>query len=313
VHAVAGRLAQVRALELSPVAFRRVALAAALALWFIVASGAAVRLTGSGLGCEHWPGCTAGNPFPQKGYHAFVEFSNRVVAFVTICLTLAAWLAARRTPGLPRWAVRLALFTFAGTLAQAPLGYVTVKLKLHPLIVMTHLLLSMVVLAAGVVLLLEALGLEHGHVPAFVSRRFKRLWLGFVAATFALIVSGTFATAAGPHSGGDHVKRFGTFTTSLHVHAYVVAAFTLTWACAFAWLGVKAHWFTPKLLRVAQVALGLLAVQIGLGELQYRTHLPWPLVLTHVAVSAAVWAFVVGLAVLFLRPLAPLAPTRLTE
>jgi cytochrome c oxidase assembly protein subunit 15 len=313
VHAVAGRLAQVRALELSPVAFRRVALAAALALWFIVASGAAVRLTGSGLGCEHWPGCTAGNPFPQKGYHAFVEFSNRVVAFVTICLTLAAWLAARRTPGLPRWAVRLALFTFAGTLAQAPLGYVTVKLKLHPLIVMTHLLLSMVVLAAGVVLLLEALGLEHGHVPAFVSRRFKRLWLGFVAATFALIVSGTFATAAGPHSGGDHVKRFGTFTTSLHVHAYVVAAFTLTGACAFAWLGVKAHWFTPKLLRVAQVALGLLAVQIGLGELQYRTHLPWPLVLTHVAVSAAVWAFVVGLAVLFLRPLAPLAPTRLTE
>jgi cytochrome c oxidase assembly protein subunit 15 len=313
VHAVAGRLAQVRALELSPAAFRRIALAAAVALWFIVASGAAVRLTGSGLGCEHWPGCTAGNPFPERGYHSFVEFSNRVVAFVTICLTLAAWLAARRTPGLPRWALRLALFTFAGTLAQAPLGYITVKLKLHPLIVMTHLLLSMVVLAAGVVLLLEALGLEHGHAPAFVSQRFKRLWLGFVAATFALIVSGTFATAAGPHSGGEHVKRFGTFTTSLHVHAYVVAAFTFTGACAFAWLGVKAHWFTPQLLRVAQVALGLLALQIGLGELQYRTHLPWPLVLTHVAVSAAVWAFVVALAVLFLRPLAPLVPSRLAE
>jgi cytochrome c oxidase assembly protein subunit 15 len=313
VHAVAGRLARVRALELSPAAFRRVALAAAIALWFIVASGAAVRLTGSGLGCEHWPGCTAGNPFPQKGYHSFVEFSNRVVAFVTICLTLAAWLAARRTPGLPRWALRLALATFAGTLAQAPLGYITVKLKLHPLIVMTHLLLSMVVLAAGVVLLLEALGLEHGHVPAFVSRRFRRLWLGFVAATFALIVSGTFATAAGPHSGGEHVKRFGTFTTSLHVHAYVVAAFTATGACAFAWLGVKAHWFTPRLMRVAQGALGLLALQIALGELQYRTHLPWPLVLTHVAVSAAVWAFVVALAALFVRPLALVAPSRLGE
>lgn len=310
MHAVASRFARVRALELSPVAFRRVALAAAVALWAIVASGAAVRLTGSGLGCEHWPGCTAGNPFPQKGYHSVVEFSNRVAAFITISLTLTAWLGARRTPGLPGWAVRLALGTFAATLAQAPLGYVTVKLKLHPLIVMTHLLLSIVVLAGGVVLLLEALGLEVGHAPAFVSRRFQRLWLGFVAATFALILSGTFATAAGPHSGGDHVKRFGTFQTSLDVHAYTVVAFTLTGACAFAWLGVKAHWFTPRLLRVAQVALGLLALQIALGEIQYRTHLPWPVVLAHVAVSAAVWAFVVALATLFVRPLAPLAPAR---
>ena len=313
MHAVATRLARVRAFELSPAAFRRVALAAVLALWVIVATGAAVRLTGSGLGCEHWPGCTAGNPFPQKGYHSVVEFSNRVVAFCTICLTLAAWLAARRTPGLPRRAVRLALGTFLGTLAQAPLGYVTVKLKLHPLIVMTHLLLSIVVLGAGVVLLLEALGLEVGHAPAFVSRRFQQLWLGFVAATFALILSGTFATAAGPHSGGDHVKRFGTFATSLHVHAYVVAAFTLTGACAFAWLGVRSHWFTPRLLRVAQAALALLALQISLGEIQYRTHLPWPVVLAHVSISAAVWTFVVALAVLFVHPLAPLAPTRIAE
>ena len=115
-------------------------------------------------------------------------------------------------------------------------------------------LLSIVVLGAGVVLLLEALGLEVGQAPAFVSRRFQQLWLGFVAATFALILYGTFATAAGPHSGGDHVKRFGTFTTSLHVHAYVVAAFTLTGACAFAWLGVRSHWFTPRLLRVSRRA-----------------------------------------------------------
>ncbi len=301
------RPAHVRAFELSPVAFRRVALAAAVGLWIIVATGAAVRLTGSGLGCEHWPGCTAGNPFPQKGYHSFVEFSNRVVAFFTIVLTLVAWLAARRTPGLPRWAVLLALGTFAGTLAQAPLGYITVKLKLHPLIVMTHLLLSMVVLAAGVVLVLEAFGLELGHARPFVSRRTRRLWLALVAATFALIVSGTFATAAGPHSGGEHVRRFGTFQTSLHVHAYAVAAFTLTGALAFAWFGGRREVSRP-LRRFAQVAVGLLALQILLGEIQYRTHLPWPVVLAHVAVSAAVWAAVVALATLFLRPVAPFSP-----
>jgi len=44
---------------------------------------------------------------------------------------------------------------------------------------------------------------------------------------------------------------------------------------------------------------------MGLGELQYRTHLPWGLVLAHVAVSTAVWSSVVALASLIRRPLAP--------
>ena len=42
------------------------------------------------------PGCTAGDHFPSNGYHSFIEFSNRVVAFLTIVMTLVAWLAARR-------------------------------------------------------------------------------------------------------------------------------------------------------------------------------------------------------------------------
>ncbi len=116
----------------------------------------------------------------------------------------------------------------------------------------------------------------------------------------------------GPHSGGDHVKRFGTFQTSLDVHAYTVAVFTVIGALSFAWFGARVGRFSKPLLRVAQAALGLLALQILLGEIQYRTHLPWPLVLAHVAVSAAVWASVVALATLFARPVAPFAPNRLT-
>src|SRR5262249_36250900 len=182
VHVASSPLARVRAFELSPAAFRRLAVAAAGALWVIVATGAAVRLTGSGLGCEHWPGCTAGDPFPARSVHAFAEFSNRVAPPPPTGLPPGGWPAPRRTPGLPRWAVRLGLATFLGTLAQAPLGYITVKLKLHPLIVMTHLLLSMIVLAGGVGLLLQALGLEGGPAPRFVSRSFRRLWPRFGAA-----------------------------------------------------------------------------------------------------------------------------------
>ena len=307
MHVESTQLARVRGLSLSPTAFRRIALASAVMLWLIVGTGAAVRLTGSGLGCQHWPGCTAGDPFPSNGYHSFIEFSNRVVAFITIVATLVAWLAARRTPGLPRGARALALWVFLGTLAQAPLGLITVKLHLHPLIVMTHLLLSAVVLAGGVVLLVEALRLELGAIPPLVPQRLQRIGLVFAGAAFVLVVSGTFATAAGPHSGGQDVKRFGTFWTSLQTHAYIVAVFS----AAFAWLLVSL-WSrrerSPRLFRLALVLAGLLAVQIVVGEVQYRTHLPWGLVLVHVFLAALVWASIVGLVTLLYRPIAWLRP-----
>jgi heme a synthase len=307
VHVESTQLARVRGFSLSPTAFRRIALASALMLWLIVGSGAAVRLTGSGLGCQHWPGCTAGDPFPSNGYHSFIEFSNRVVAFITIVATLVAWLAARRTPGLLRGARTLALWIFLGTLAQAPLGLITVKLHLHPLIVMTHLLLSAVVLAGGVVLLVEALRLELGSVPPLVPLRLRRVGLVFAGAAAVLLVSGTFATAAGPHSGGEHVRRFGTFGPALQTHAYLVAVF----AGAFVWLlaGLASRRErSPRLFRLALILAGLLAVQILIGEVQYRTHLPWGLVLVHVLLAAGVWALIVALVTLLHRPIAWLRP-----
>src|SRR5947208_15524378 len=101
-----------RAFALSPAWFLRLAALELFALWLIVATGAAVRLTDSGLGCRHWPGCEAGHPLPAKNAHAFVEFGNRLVGGVTIAFTLIAWLAARRTPGLPAHVTRLALIVF---------------------------------------------------------------------------------------------------------------------------------------------------------------------------------------------------------
>ena len=154
--------ARARRLELSPATFRRIALAAALWLWLIVLTGATVRLTSSGLGCEHWPGCTAGNPFPSKSYHSFIEFGNRIVSALTILATFVAWIGARYTPGLPRWLRRLALATFVGTLAQAPLGAITVYAGLNPWLVMSHFLLALVVLAGGVVVAVEAFSFERG-------------------------------------------------------------------------------------------------------------------------------------------------------
>src|SRR5438477_13147859 len=122
VNAQPTALARLRALVLTPAQLLPLALAQLGALWLIVGTGAAVRLTDSGLGCRDWPGCEAGHPLPAKNAHAYIEFGNRVVGGVTILITLLVAALAWWTP-LGRRTRPLALVLFLGTLAQAPLGY----------------------------------------------------------------------------------------------------------------------------------------------------------------------------------------------
>ena len=303
MHVESTRLGRVRALALSPTVFRRLAATSAAALFVIVSTGAAVRLTGSGLGCESWPGCEPGQVFPAKDYHAFIEFGNRLVGGGTILLTLAACAGAFLTPGLVRWARRLAAGVFLGTLAQAPLGALTVELHLHPLSVMAHLLLSFVVLAGAVVLVLEALALERGAAPAEpFPRELRVAGLVLAGTCFALVVSGTFATAAGPHSGGEDVRRFGDATTSVYAHAGVVAVFGSAFLFVLGYLAARRD-RAPRAVATALVVLALLLTQAAVGAIQYHTELPWWLVLVHVALAASVWVGTVVLAAQLWRPL----------
>ena len=298
------RLARFRAIGLSRTGFRRLAALGVLMLFAIVSTGATVRLTASGLGCQHWPGCQAGNPFPASGLHSYIEFGNRVVAGLTIFVTLAVALAAFLTLGLERRTARLAGAVFVGTLAQAPLGAITVYLDLHPLIVIPHLLISMLLLGGAVLVLLDALRIERGEAQPALPSELRRFIPVLPAACFALLVSGAFATAAGPHSGGHKVARFGTLDVALVFHAASVAGFGLALIFLLGYLVARRD-RSPLAFRGAAGVVVLTLVQMGLGELQYRTHLPWGLVLAHVAVSAAVWSGVVALASLIRRPLAP--------
>ena len=300
VDVESGTVARARTFEVSPERFRALALAALGALWLIVATGAAVRLTASGLGCESWPGCTEGNPFPANDHHAFVEFGNRLIAGVTILTTAVAALAAWFTRGLPRWTAWLALALFLGTLAQAPLGALTVAFHLHPLLVMPHLLLSIAVLGAAVVVALEAVALVRGHGPPY-SHELRRAGVVLVAGCFGLVVSGALTTAAGPHSGGEEVARFGSFDIALYTHAAAVAIFGLALVFVLGYLAAR-RGEAPRLFRAVAALVVLVVVQMGIGELQYRAELPWWLVLVHVALAATVWVAVVALAAYLWRP-----------
>ena len=157
-------LPRLRRLAVSVQTFRRLVLANVLMLIVIVATGATVRLTGSGLGCLHWPGCTAGDPLPNNGVHSYVEFSNRIVSAVAITVTLATFVTAFRVPS-SRAVRALAGGTFLGTLAQAPLGAITVKYHLNPWLVLSHFLTSMVVLGLGVLLALAVWNVRGEPVP----------------------------------------------------------------------------------------------------------------------------------------------------
>ncbi|MBV8561770.1 MAG: COX15/CtaA family protein, partial [Actinobacteria bacterium] len=150
-----------RGLTLSPLAFRRLALAATAALVLIVATGATVRLTGSGLGCPHWPTCNAAHALP-KGYHSTIEFTNRMISGLVVLTALALPLGAWRTRGLGRRAKLLALGVCVGTLAEAPLGAITVYYDLNPWLVISHLVLSLTTLCLAVLTLLEADRLVRG-------------------------------------------------------------------------------------------------------------------------------------------------------
>ena len=299
---------RIRGIAFSPTQFLRLAAVELFALWLIVGTGAAVRLTDSGLGCRHWPGCEKGHPLPAKDAHAYIEFGNRLIGGVTIALTLLTWLGARRTPALPRWTVRLAFAIFVGALAQAPLGYLAVKSDLRWPVVMSHLLLSMLLLGGAVVLVLEARGAAEGHIEALVPRELQRLGYVFAGACLALVVSGTFATAAGPHSGGgEHVDRFASLKPTVYAHAVVVGVFLAALLFSLGYLAAR-RGRSPRLFVGGLVVFALLLVQMAIGEVQWRTHLPWGVVLAHVLLAATVWAGTVALATLFVRPLRSLAP-----
>lgn len=300
-----GVLARLRARRVAPGRFVAWSAAALGALFVVVTSGAFVRLTASGLGCENWPRC-GDKPFPEQGFHAFVEFGNRLVALVGIVLTLVVWLASRRVEGLPgrvRW---LALAAFLGTVAQIPLGGVTVILDLHPLAVMSHFLLALGVVALAVLVALEAWGHHRGTGPPVASRGWRVAATLGVPVCLAMVVTGAVVTASGPHSGGEDIRRLGVeVTDAVYVHVRASAVYGIGFL-AIGWLLLRERRAAPGVARLGGVLLAVLLGQMAVGEIQYRNALPWGLVLVHVLLAAMIWTLTVAIAAALWRPPLPL-------
>ena len=295
-----------RARTVSARTFLRIATASSVALFLVITSGAFVRLTGSGLGCENWPSC-GDRPYPEQGFHAFVEFGNRMVALAGIVLTLVTVLASRRTEGLSAWGRWAALGAFLVAVAQIPMGGITIALDLHPLAVMTHFLLGLAAFGLALIAALEAWSLRDGRAPA-VSPRWFRLFVtaAGLPACVVLIVTGAVVTASGPHPGSSaDVHRLSYWSDSIYVHVRVAAAFGIG-VLVVGWLLWRIRETYPGLIRIWAGLLAVLVAQAIVGEVQYRNGLPWGVVLVHVALAASIWAFSLALAYVLWRPPVPL-------
>ena len=282
----------------TPDAYRRVTLLATAALGFIMVTGGAVRLTGSGLGCPDWPNCEQGRLVAPLEFQPMVEFVNRcVTGLVSVAIILAVLGSLRRSPRR-RDLVGLSLGLVGGVVAQIVLGKFTVKYDLDPKFVMAHFLLSIVMLANAVVLHWRAGQPDRGQVRPLVTS--EVLWLGrLITATTALVVFlGTVVTGAGPHGGDEMARRLDV---SLHraaqIHGMTVV---LLLAEVIATLVVLRRTEAPPAVRRrGAVLLGVLLAQGTVGYVQYFTGVPVLLVGIHIAGAVTVWAaalwFLLGL------------------
>jgi cytochrome c oxidase assembly protein subunit 15 len=279
---------------ITPRAYQRVAEVALAALTLIVFTGAAVRLTGSGLGCPDWPKCYGGVA-PPLDTHAWIEYGNRLISgLVGLAAVAAGVLAWRRRP-FRRDLALLGVLLPLGVVGQAVLGGFTVRNHLAPGFVMAHFALSMLILVAAVTLAWRARH-EPGEQPRLLGR-------GSVWAVRALlpigalaIFLGTAATAAGPHAGGagtgDIIDRLewkgaGTLDWAIHQHARIATVLGL--AVVGVYVLLRRRGAPADVLRPVTVAAVLLAVQGTVGAIQYALEVPAEIVWVHVSLAALTW------------------------
>ena len=258
----------------------RWAWATVIANTVIILTGGLVRLTGSGLGCPTWPKCTEESfvPHSELGINGLIEFGNRLLTYVLIAVVVATFVAVWRWSGTSRELRRLAAVIALGVPFQGVIGGITVLTDLNPWIVALHLILSLILVSASVLLVVRV----RGGASTVHTSRTRLLVVVTYAVLWIVVYLGTIVTGSGPHAGDDEAPRNGLDPQVMsHVHAFsVYALIALTLACCYLLRNTTARILAVTLL-VAELAQGLI------GFVQYFTDLPIALVATHL-VGAAV-------------------------
>ena len=248
----------------------------------LVLTGGLVRLTGSGLGCPTWPKCTDDSFVPHEalGVNGRIEFGNRMLTYVLVAVAIATAVAVWRWAGSDRFMKRLVILMGLGIPLQGVVGGISVLTDLNPWVVSIHLLLSMVLISAAVLLVVRVRGVDSDGLATpyawLIRLTYVVLW--------GVVYLGTIVTGSGPHAGDAKAPRNGLDPADIsQAHADVVFLLVgLTFGC---WLALRGT--APVAARAALVLLVIELAQGLIGFVQYWTDLPVALVATHL-VGAAV-------------------------
>ena len=246
----------------------------------IIATGGAVRLTGSGLGCPTWPTCTPDSLIPTEelGYHSLIEFGNRMMTGVVGILAVVLFLLVWRIRAERRDLFTLSVIVGAGVVAQAIVGGVTVWTGLNPFIVGFHYVSSLVLVCVSAVFLArmdQPTGRRELAVPGW----YAALTHTTSAVLLVSIVFGVLTTGSGPHSGDAAAGRTGFDSEILeHIHAwpgYLLLVLTLVLVVAAWRLELPTLGWSVALLvaELVQVAIGLYQARNGLPPLAVGIHM----------------------------------------
>ncbi|MEY3093197.1 MAG: hypothetical protein RIU67_1980, partial [Actinomycetota bacterium] len=272
---------------ISPRSYSRLALTALVFLCVIVLTGAAVRLTGSGLGCEDWPRCNEERFIDVSSTHGAIEQINRLFTGLVALSVILAVLGAHRR--LPRRAdlVRLAWGLVAGVIGQVVLGGIVVLTDLHPLANQGHFLLSMILVTNATVLWVRSR--DEQLLRRAESRNFsQRLALLAFALGCVALYTGTIVTGSGPHAGDEDARRFGFDISHVaRIHGISVVMFLIALLSIIVVVRRrKNEWRAMSGVLEATMAIGV--IQAALGYTQYFNDIPAALVAIHIAGATAI-------------------------
>jgi len=280
----------------TPVALRRWALGGVITSALIILTGAAVRLSQSGLGCPDWPNCTAGS-LAAAGttgdplIHRWIEFGNRLVTVAIFVIAVGVFVAAWRYRGADgrrrRDLVWLAAAQPGAIVAQAVLGGIVVITKLNPALVSVHFLASVALVAATVALYMRCQEGTSQPRP-YVPRPVRLVALGVVGTVALMMAAGTVVTGTGPLAGARDVARYHLpLEGATQLHADI--GWLLAGLVVALLLGLRVSDAPRKAVRLGWLLLGLIGLQGVIGYAQYFSGLPAGLVWVHVTGSTAIW------------------------
>ncbi len=298
----------------TPVTMRRIALAGVLAAVAIMLTGAAVRLSQSGLGCPDWPRCTASAIFPDQSsaadplLHRWIEFGNRLVSAAVFIIALVIWVEVwlYRPAGARRGdLIWLGSAQPGGIAGQAIIGEIVVRTKLNPVWVSVHFLLSIAVLAAAVAFLVRC---TEGTAPPrpLVRREVRWITFGVLAVVTVMLAAGTVVTGTGPLAGAADVARYHfplSAVTQLHADiGWLLGGLVIALALALRLTAAPA-----PVIRLGWLLAGAIGLQGVIGYVQYFSGLPAGLVWVHEAGATLIWIIALRL-VFATRDRGPAAP-----